>query len=37
VFKNRQIILRDMFQPNYKEFEEMVENPSAEWNHLAYV
>jgi hypothetical protein len=35
-FKNRQTILQDLFQPNRKEYEATVENPSPEWAHLAY-
>jgi hypothetical protein len=35
-FKNKQTILRDLFQPNRKESEETIENPSAKWTHLAY-
>ena len=35
--KNIQTILRDSLQPNRKEFEEMVENTSAEWTHLTYL
>jgi hypothetical protein len=28
------MILRDLFHPNHKESEEMVENQSAKWTHL---
>jgi hypothetical protein len=35
-FKNRQTILQNLFKPNHKESEEMVEKSSAKWIHLAY-
>jgi hypothetical protein len=36
VFKKRQTILRDSFQPNLEESEETVDKKSPKWTHLAY-
>ena len=36
-FKNRQTILRDLFQPNRKQYEKTIENQTVEWTHLTYM